>query len=456
MPNTLLNFLLDLVKEAQVEVIPGIADPKKSTAPPRANNKLWEYVVQKHIAERAGRHFDLRLSDDDIAYSWAIRKGLPEPGKKHLAKKQPDHSPDYMDFVGYVKSKYGRGPVTQEDRSKMVKILKSRPDLVKFILLHKSNPQEFNLIKTKDKDWLLHNITPIYDKLGLDKPKYKNVSEADVHEKYMGSGYALQPKIDGANTVVDFGKQIIRLFSPRKSKRIEDALQYTYHMPDDVVLVDHGLKGTRARAEIFFLDKKGKKIPSAQVAGILNSSPLNAIRKIKEGGLTPKIYLFNIDTFKNKDVSNRPYKDKLEMLRKIDKETPDSFIYPESAVTQEEKTRLLLNIKDGQHPYTEEGVVIYNLNTADIPKKFKVRDTWDVYIRQIVPGARGAAGFRYSYTPHGKIVGKVGTGFTDKQRFDMLKNPDKYIGKVAVVDSQERYPSGSLRAPSFKHLHLEK
>ena len=38
----------------------------------------------------------------------------------------------------------------------------------------------------------------------------------------------------------------------------------------------------------------------------------------------------------------------------------------------------------------------------------------------------------------------------------MWRYPNKYVGRVARVKSQERYESGALRAPSFYDFHIEK
>ena len=65
-------------------------------------------------------------------------------------------------------------------------------------------------------------------------------------------------------------------------------------------------------------------------------------------------------------------------------------------------------------------------------------------------------GFGYSWSPKGKVVGTVGTGFSREKRIDMLTNPDKYIGNVARVKSPQKYESGALRSPAFYSIDVEK
>jgi hypothetical protein len=38
----------------------------------------------------------------------------------------------------------------------------------------------------------------------------------------------------------------------------------------------------------------------------------------------------------------------------------------------------------------------------------------------------------------------------------MFKNPDKWIGRVAVVAAKEKMESGALFQPSFMRIHLDK
>jgi hypothetical protein len=61
--------------------------------------ELLDYIVQHHLARRAGPHYDVRFGSPQTGlYSWAVRKGLPgpggkHPGGKHLAAQQPVHEP---------------------------------------------------------------------------------------------------------------------------------------------------------------------------------------------------------------------------------------------------------------------------------------------------------------------------------------------------------------------------
>ena len=83
-------------------------------------NQLMPYIAQLHMAERAGRHTDIRFGADAL-HSWAARKGVPAPGQKHLAVEQPLHAGQYADFQGTIpKGEYGAGTVTTADKGSVL------------------------------------------------------------------------------------------------------------------------------------------------------------------------------------------------------------------------------------------------------------------------------------------------------------------------------------------------
>ncbi|MGN7202511.1 ATP-dependent DNA ligase [Arthrobacter sp. SAFR-044] len=70
------------------------------------------FVIQEHHASRL--HWDLRLEHEGVLASWALPKGVPEPGgKNHLAVQTEDHPMDYLTFHGTIpKGQYGAGEMT--------------------------------------------------------------------------------------------------------------------------------------------------------------------------------------------------------------------------------------------------------------------------------------------------------------------------------------------------------
>lgn len=98
---------------------------------------VWRLVVQKHPAERAGDHYDVRLVDDasGYAHSWATRKGIPEPGKKVMLFQQPTHTAAYSDYEGPLLSGYGKtrdGEIVEKVVDVPVEVTRSDRNLVRF------------------------------------------------------------------------------------------------------------------------------------------------------------------------------------------------------------------------------------------------------------------------------------------------------------------------------------
>ena len=84
------------------------ATPEPSPRTYRSTTSL-RYGVQLHDA--CNLHYDLRLESDQVLYSWAIPKGLPEkPGIKRFAIETKPHPLQYLTFEGFIpKDAYGGG-----------------------------------------------------------------------------------------------------------------------------------------------------------------------------------------------------------------------------------------------------------------------------------------------------------------------------------------------------------
>lgn len=137
--------------------------PAGSKADPGDLSKLrgdtvYDYVAQEHNARRAGKHTDLRFGDKDTGlYSWAVRKGVPEQGQKHLAVQQPLHQHSYRTFQGLIPEGYGAGTVDIKD-SGQVRIHKVLPGEIHFG--REGSDQKFLLKQMDGKNWLVINTSP--------------------------------------------------------------------------------------------------------------------------------------------------------------------------------------------------------------------------------------------------------------------------------------------------------
>jgi bifunctional non-homologous end joining protein LigD len=116
-------------------------------------------VIQEHHARSL--HWDLRLERDGVLASWALPKGLPEsPDQNHLAVHTEDHPLEYATFEGEIpKGEYGGGQMTIWDRG-TYEAEKWTDREVKFVLHGARASGDFVLFQTKDRNWMIHRHGP--------------------------------------------------------------------------------------------------------------------------------------------------------------------------------------------------------------------------------------------------------------------------------------------------------
>lgn len=416
----------------------GIPDRSvKSNIPTVSTKQQWEFVIQEHHALRTGKHYDIRLgAPNGVGYSWATRE-IPTVGQKTLAKRQPDHTIEYFNFTGNIPEGYGAGDVYTYMREK-AEVVESSPNKITFYVYPGSQIMKFSLVNLGGDDWLLVNHTVNKDLYNLASPaplKYK--TKYTPHE-----GDITTPKIDGASsvTVLKPGKFPV-VYSKRISKRNALPIEYTPKFPDLMTTKPpKGLGTTVLRTEVFATTPDNQEVPNRLLGGLLNAGVWKS-REMQNLARTPlRLAAFDIVKFKGRDVTKLPYQKRQELIKRVRSKFPYIEIPEEVA----QKTNF------------KEGFVVWPQNNG--PIKVKNRQDFDVHVREIFPSTHAgrAGGFTYSYTPHGEIKGRVGTGFTHEELKDMYNDPGKYIGRVARVFSQEQLPSGALRAPAFANYHLEK
>jgi bifunctional non-homologous end joining protein LigD len=114
------------------------------------------FVIQEHHARRL--HYDLRLEKDGVLKSWAVPKGIPEGGEKHLAVEVEDHPYEYASFEGEIpKGEYGAGTVKIWDKGHYEPKLWEK-DKIEVTLNGQRLNGRYILVRLKnagDKNWLL-------------------------------------------------------------------------------------------------------------------------------------------------------------------------------------------------------------------------------------------------------------------------------------------------------------
>lgn len=119
-----------------------------------------KFVIHEHHAKRAGLHWDIRIEHDDVLVSWATKKlpGLLNGEiKKIMVFKQPDHSPDWINYSGTIDDGYGAGEVKIFDTGD-VDIEKWEPNKIMVNFKGKIINGRFVFIKYDDKQWLFFKL----------------------------------------------------------------------------------------------------------------------------------------------------------------------------------------------------------------------------------------------------------------------------------------------------------
>lgn len=280
---------------------------------------------------------------------------------------------------------------------------------------------------------------------------------SNQQEKIFHSGIVTE-KLDGALTNVFIRNNgASGAASHRVSKRTGKPINYTYKIPE---LIHTTVPSTVRKAdekldlkgEFVFEDASGKILPHNEISGLLNSKNENALQKISDKGLRPKIALFDIWD------DNRSYSDKYKDLKSIADAYPKLFFVPAMAATREEKQKMLDMIVSGKNTRTKEGIIWQGDKGAG---KIKLKHTATVFINSFFDtlkenskySGNAVGGFYYSLLRGNTPVGKVGTGFTDSVRRDMHSDNDKYIGRKALIEHQGQYAkTGAYRTPVFKYM----
>lgn len=480
----IVNGIIDGLRHEKTadDDVKGIPERGKKSDPPRVdkrpqNSEAWERSVQRHHADQAGEHIDLRLGrpGDDVGISFALPKGEPDPGEKNLAVQTDDHRLEYFDFEGTIEDDYGKGEVELEKRDK-VEVLEAKPDKIRFNAYEGPETKEMALIKAKvggDEDnWLIMNKTPTRDDKDLpsSKPDYKEADPEDID--FENSEQAIMPKIDGSHVLFDVtpGEQI-RAFSYRPAKRDTGLINHTYRVPDLInKKAPQDVPDTVLRGELWAQKNDADEpLESNRLGGILNSRVWKSRAKQSEEGKV-RASIFDVAKHEGQDVDDAPFEEKEKIIKQIANRIPELNV-PEIKKDSQGKKSLYDKIRRGEHPETREGVVAWNREHGEKPIKVKFKPEYDVKIEDIFPANDDtkyedthAGGFVYSWGDENpKQVGRVGTGFSDELRKDMHENPDDYKGLIAKVEGLERYSDkedeskpGAIRAPSFRGWHLDK
>ncbi|OBJ63748.1 ATP-dependent DNA ligase, partial [Mycobacterium asiaticum] len=187
-------------------------EPVPRSKPTTGHNNT--FVIQEHHAFRL--HYDFRLERDGVLVSWAVPKNLPEtPSVNHLAVHTEDHPLEYASFEGNIpKGEYGGGKVIIWDSGtyEAEKFLDGPEKGEVIVNLHGSRISgRYALIQTKGDQWLAHRMKDqnVFDFDALTPMFATHGSVAGLKK----GQWAFEGKWDGYRLLVDADHGTLRLRS---------------------------------------------------------------------------------------------------------------------------------------------------------------------------------------------------------------------------------------------------
>ena len=196
----------------------------------------------------------------------------------------------------------------------------------------------------------------------------------------------------------------------------------------------------------------GKALPFNEISGILNASIARSLELQRSRRATMQSAIFDVIRHQGVDVQGLPREQRVKLLADIMRKLPrEFFTAPATAVTQDDKVRLVERIRAGEVPETREGVVMHMPGGS--VWKYKERPETTAYVAGTYPGegrrSNSVGGVLISLEPGGKPIGHLGTGFTEAELRDIAKAPGEYMGRPVRIMHQGQFDRGTFRAPSF-------
>ena len=411
------------------------------------------FTRQRHEAKRAGLHWDYRIVVGDVAYSWATKKPLPDPGKNIVLFAQPVHTAHYAlsEKVIIPDGQYGAGVTTLDW------VKKGHADFEEDgkLMLHLDNGEKFLLKKTPsygDKAWLFRNVSPAMNekKAYFSRHKYKEVPSV---QEVPGDDSDLvgSVKHDGSHYFMTVGEGgALRLFSRRESVRggFPERTKQAAHITAKKL---PGLQGNVYSIELIHTgpDPDGEEV-HADLSGILNSKPERALATQAVRGPIRGVLLDVISPKFN------TYKEKLEHLGQVEEQFGDPSLLRKVRVVSGRDA--IQKLHDSTLENGQEGVIITSLSTpedSNLRYKIKNFNTYNVKIVgktqeiDIHGNPKPSTGAFLVADKTGRTIGKVGTGLSRDERKESWENFEKnWLGKVIQVKAF-RSNLGNLRHPVY-------
>ena len=413
-------------------------------APPQPRDAGNSFVIQEHHARRL--HYDFRLEHDGVLVSWAVPKGPPtDQAVNHLAVQTEDHPLEYGSFEGDIpRGEYGGGNVriwdagTYElekwrDGKEVIATLTGRPDgglggvPRRFALLH-------TRLGGEDKNWLIHLMAPADPERAAELPAIAPMlatlgTAADVR----GEGWVFEVKWDGYRAVASVHSGGVTFTSRR-------GLDLTREFPE---LGELGtlLAGREAvlDGEVVLLDEAGR-------------SSFERLQNRSQHRGEAHYLAFDLLHLDGRSLLRRPYTERRRLLAELIGEGTTRIQLSTQLGTDADEA-LAISAELGL-----EGVLAQRADSVYQPGrrahtwvKLKHILTQEVVVIGWLPGenarARTLGALLMAVPRDGRLtyVGRVGSGFTDKDLADTrlvlseIETPATPVDDVPPVERRDAH-----------------
>ncbi|SFA46355.1 ATP-dependent DNA ligase LigD ligase module /ATP-dependent DNA ligase LigD phosphoesterase module /ATP-dependent DNA ligase LigD polymerase module [Rhodococcoides kroppenstedtii] len=443
-------------------------EPVPTGTTPESRSAAPTFVIQEHHARRL--HYDFRLERDGVLVSWAVPKNLPtDTTSNHLAVHTEDHPLDYAGFEGTIPAgEYGGGEVTVWDHGTYIEE-KWRDDEVIVTLTGERVSGRYALIRTGGDQWMVRRTKTTASGVPQGdtalptrvRPMLATAGELDALD---ADQWSFEGKWDGVRVVatVDHGRTVLESRTGQDlTRRYAGITALGADLADHVVVLD------------------GEAV-------VYRADGVTSFEALQDAHPDDVQYIcFDILHLDGTDLTNKKFADRRRILELLLTGIESATLSPLMAGTP--AGALAESERRGW-----EGIVakrrdsVYEVgrrSTAWI--KVKNWRTQEVVIGGWRAGKGGRAGSIGSLllgVPEGdglRYVGRVGTGFTERARANLLdrlrplaRDDSPFDRPLPAVDRKdatwtepalvgevrffEWTEGGSLRHPSWRGLRDDK
>jgi bifunctional non-homologous end joining protein LigD len=446
----------------------------KRSASKRAKKSARSFVVQEHHARNL--HYDFRLEIDGLLVSWAVPKGPPEdPAAKRLAVHVEDHPLEYGSFSGIIpKGNYGAGKVEIWDKGEWEPTQRNwRQEFekghFKFVLRGDRLKGTYLLARMKEEpNWLWRKIDEntsadgkgeiTKEKAAFVKPQLARV----VPSVPTGKEWIHEIKLDGYRLIAVKRAGKVQLFT-RSSLDWTDKFA---NLADELAKVSK--KDFILDGEAVVFDEKGR------------SSFGDLQGALKGKGRNIDFVVFDLLHFDGENLRGLPLTERQKRLEKLVPQETGRVRRSKVWSADQGKDLFTQACKAGlEGIISKRGSTIYLEDSRNDWVKSKCRARQEFVICGYTPPRNSCPAFGalvLGSLENGKLVprGKVGTGFNEAKRRELLKTFQK-LGTdqpafgdaekgihwikpklVAEIEFAEITKDGSIRQGSFVGLREDK